>query len=483
MQPCDRRRRAAVPQPARVRYNDWRQVALPPTEEFTPSLPVSVVMPSYRTPAAVLARTLAALEGQTYPRDLFEVVIVDDGSEPPLAAPRSPLDVRVVRRERRSYRVGTPRARNTGVRAAAHGIILCLESDMLAEAGWMAAHARWHHAVSDAVTVGLRAHVAVDDVDAQTIRGRPGTLRELFADRPCDPPWVEAHLRRTCELTAPTDDLFHVLVGGNFGISREFYRTLGGSDESFVRWGIEDQELAYRAATRGGLLVPVRAAFAWHQGRWAEGRAAKERSLRFQREKAAHLIAHPRFRRPARGRSYAVPRYVVTIDAGRGPVEQAAASAASILAGREHDLVVRIEVDGSDPSDGSAGAERLEWLRAAFGPDPRVLIAPARSALDQFPAAPFHVTLPAGVVARDLVPRLHARLGSAVLAAATLPDGGRVSIARAWALHRARRAGGAPADYGDVRELAPAWLQRPSAGHPGGAFAARWRRLLARVRR
>ena len=485
MQPCDRRRRAAVPTPARVRYNDWRQVALPPPEEFTPSLPVSVVMPSYRTPAAVLARTLAALEGQTYPRDLFEVVIVDDGSEPPLAAPRSPLDVRVVRQERRGYRVGTPRARNTGVRAAAHGIILCLESDMLAEAGWMAAHARWHHAVSDAVTVGLRAHVAVDDVDPHTIRRRPGTLGELFADRPCDPPWVEEHLRRTRELTAPTDDLFHVLVGGNFGIGREFYRTLGGSDESFVRWGIEDQELAYRAATRGGLLVPVRAAFAWHQGRWAEGRAAKERSLRFQREQAAHLIAHPRFRRPARGRSYAVPRYVVTIDAGRGPVEQAAAAAASVLAGREHDLVVRIEVDGdgSGGGEGSGDAERLEWLRGAFDPDPRVLIAPDRCALDQFPAAPFHVTLPAAALAKDLVPRLHARLGSAVLAAASLPDGGRVSIARAWALHRARRAGGAPADFGEVREIAPAALRLTPARRPRGAFAARWRRLLARVRR
>ena len=480
MQPCDRSRRAAVPAPARVRYNDWRQVALPPPEEFIPSLPVSVVMLGYRTPAAVLARTLAALEGQTYPRDLFEVVIVDDGSEPPLAAPRSPLDVRVVRQERRGYRVGTPRARNTGVRAAAHGIILCLESDMLAEAGWMAAHARWHHAVSDAVTVGLRAHVAVDDLDPQSIRRRPGTLGELFADRPCDPPWVEEHLRRTRELTAPVDDLFHVLIGGNFGIGREFYRTLGGSDESFVRWGIEDQELAYRAATRGGLLVPVRAAFAWHQGRWEEGRADKERSLRFQREKAAHLIAHPRFRRPARGRSYAVPRYVVTIDAGRGPAAQAAAAAASVLAGREHDLVVRIEVDGSG---GSEGAERLEWLRDAFDPDPRVLIAPARCALDQFPAAPFHVTLPAAVLAKDLVPRLHARLGSAVAAAASLPDGTRVSIARAWALHRARRTAGVPGDFGEVREIAPARLRLTPAGRAGGAVAARWRRLLARVRR
>ncbi len=477
MHPCDRRGRAAVPKPARVRYNDWRQVSLPPPEEFVPSLPVSVVMSCYRKPAAMLARSLAALECQTYPRDLFEVVIVDDGSEPPLAPPRSPLNVRVVRRERCGNRFENPRARNTGVWAAAHGIILCLESDMLAEAGWMAAHARWHHAVADVLTVGFRVHVAVDDVGAETIRRRPGTLRELFADRPFDPPWVEEHMRRTRDMTARTDDLFHVVVGANFGISREFYQEVGGSDESFVRWGFEDQEFAYRAYTRGGLLVPVRAAFAWHQGRWAEDRAAKARNLRFLREKAAHLIAHPRFRRPAPGRSYAVPRYVVTIEAARGPVEQVAAAVGSVLAGREHDLVVRIELDGS------RDAERLEWLHDAFDPDPRVRVAPACSALDEFPAAPFHVTLPATALAKDLVPRLYARLGSAVLAASSLPDGTRVSIVRAWALHRARRAGGVPADFGDVREIAPARLKLTPAAPPGGASAARWRRLLERVRR
>jgi len=73
--------------PTTVRCNDWRQVDVEPLETFTPTLPVSVVMPSWRTPPETLAMTLATLEGQTYPRDLFEVVIVDDGSEPPLRSP------------------------------------------------------------------------------------------------------------------------------------------------------------------------------------------------------------------------------------------------------------------------------------------------------------------------------------------------------------------------------------------------------------
>ena len=450
------------PRPAKVPYNDWRQVALPSPDEFTPSLPVSVVMCCYRTPAATLARTLAALEGQTYPRDLFEVVMVDDGSEPRLTPPRSPLNVRVVRQEHRGR--GTPRARNHGARAAAHAIVLFLEDDLLVEAGWIAAHARWHHFVSDVVTVGFRAHVSVDDVDAEAVRNRPGTLRELFSDRPADPPWVEPYMRRTNDLTTRADDVFKVLIGGNFGVGREFYWTVGGSDESFVRWGQEDSEFAYRAYTRGALVAPVRAAFAWHQGRWAEGIEAKKRDARLQWGKVANRIAHPRYRGASPGRIYTVPQYVVTVEAGPCPAEQVAEVAGDILADRVHDLVVRIEMDGS--GDG----ERLEYLRHEFGPDPRVRVAPARSALDEFPAAPFHVTLPASVSARDLVHRLHVRLGDAVVAAALLPDGASVSITRSWALHRARRTGANPADFGEAREVAPRKLKLrpfPPAGRSG----------------
>ena len=273
-------------------YNDWRQVALPAPEAFTPVLPVSVVVPYYAQPEE-LARTLAALEGQTYPRKLFEVVVVDDGSPEPLERPRStPLDVKVVRQEDRGF--GLARARNTGVRAAAHDIVVFLDGDMLPEAGWLTAHARWHHGVSDAVTLGLRAYVSVDGMDAEMIRNRPGTLKELFEGRRVNPSWVEYYLRRTNDLTSRADDLFCAVVGSNFGVRRTFYELVGGSDESFTQWGAEDVEFGYRAYTRGALLVPVRDAFAWHQGPWEEGRAEKKKSLELQRATCAHLIAHPR---------------------------------------------------------------------------------------------------------------------------------------------------------------------------------------------
>ena len=452
-----------------------------------PTMPVSVIIPAYQTPAETLAMLLASLEGQTYPRDMFEVIIVDDGSEPPLEKPCStPLDVRMVRQERRGF--GLSRARNAGARAAAHDILLFLDADMLVEVGWMAAHARWHHVVSDALTLGARSYVSMDGIDVETIRRRPGTLEELFSDHPVTPSWTESYMDRTNDLTSRADNPFSIMIGGNFGISRDFFQSVGGNDESFTRWGVglEDNELCYRAYTYGGLLAPVRDAGAWHQGSWEEGRDSRLRVRRIIRGKAAHLIAHDSFRKSRPGRIFTVPQFVVTIDAGHHSAYQIINAAGNILADSVHDLVVRIEMRESNDD------ERLAWLRDEFGSDPRVHIATSGNALDEFPASPFHITLPAGVFAKNLVHRLRVKLGDAVSATATLPDGGTVSITRAWALHRSRRTGKDAADFGESRTVSVKSLKLKSAGPrddgdpvvatvtPG--YPNKWDRLLDRMR-
>ena len=169
-----RRREAAVrrgyaeaspaPAPAGVRYNEWRLVAPPgmrlsrggatscPADGFVPSIGVSVVIPCCDS-AETLAPVLAALEGQDWPPNLLETIVVDDGSRPPLAPPASPLEPRVVRLEDRGF--GLARARNAGARAARHDILVFLDADIVAAPGLVAAHARWHHAVADALTLGF----------------------------------------------------------------------------------------------------------------------------------------------------------------------------------------------------------------------------------------------------------------------------------------------------------------------------------------
>ena len=232
-----------------------------------------------------------------------------------------------------------------------------------------------------------------------------------------------------------------MVASGNLGVRRGFYELVGGFDESFTQWGMEDTELGYRAYVRGGLLVPARDAFAWHQGLGEEGRVEKERSHELQRAKVAHLIPHRRFRSGMTGgRTFAVPRYVVTVEAGELPAERVLKAVEHVLSGPMHDLVVRVELAADH-------AER-EWLERQLDPDPRVRVAtnsraegtPFRAALEEFPASPLQVALPAArPLHGDVVRRLRAELGTAVIGRAVFPDGARASIARAWALHRALR--------------------------------------------
>ena len=465
-----------APRPADVRDNDWRAVELPGPDAFVPVHPVSVVVPCFEAPAA-LALTLAGLERQTWPRGLFEVVVVDDGSEPPLAAPATPLRIRVVRQERRGF--GLARARNAGARAAAHDILVFLDGDVIPEAELLAAHARWCHAVSDVLTQGFCAFAPMHGIDPAAVRGRPGTLRSLFRGRPVDPPWLERHMVRTADLTARRDDLFRAFTGHNFAIRKAFFDEVGGFDETFDRYGGEDTEFGYRACVRGGLLVPVREAFGWHQGRWATGGERKARDQALQRDRLAELIADPGFRPEAPGRVFAVPRHVVDVAAGGVSAARVAATVAGLLDDPAGDLAVRVGLPPGREGDRARLARR-------FRPDPRVRIASGRSALDEFPASPFHVALPAGApVEPGLVGGLRAALGAAAAATAALGDGTAASIARARALHRARRTGTVPADCGAVRTVR---LPRPrrgdvraarrrrraaSAGAPAGSAAAR----------
>ena len=88
-------------------------------------------------------------------------------------------DSLVVSQERRGF--GLARARNTGAAAANGEILLFLDCDMVPEPQWIEAHARWHHVVDDATTLGFRCHVDFDGIDAATILGIADRSDSLMA--------------------------------------------------------------------------------------------------------------------------------------------------------------------------------------------------------------------------------------------------------------------------------------------------------------
>ena len=453
-----------TPKPAKVEGNDWRSLDTAPLERFEPCLRATVVLPYYQAPDA-LALTLAGLERQSYPRHLFEVIVVDDGSDPPLELSEpSPLDVRVIHQPDLGF--GLARARNNGARAAQGDIVVFLDCDMIPAEEWLAAHARWHHAASDAMSIGFRRHLDVAGVSAGDVRTFSGTLDEMFAGRPWDrPEWIEFHMARTAELTSDDDDLFRVASGGNLGMSRDFYWEVGGNDESFTQWGAEDVEFGYRAVTLGALLVPERRALCWHQGEGATPSAEESRSLEQQRAKLSQLIAHHGFRSAKPGRSFTVPQYVVSVSTGEASADALLDTVEGLLGGDVHDLVVWIE---QGQAAGEEEAHAAEIVRRLLGGDPRVRFGPRGGAPSAFPASQFHMFVQAGTpVAADLVSGLRKQLRAAECAAASQRDGSVATLVRARRLHRELRRG-LDAESIDAATLAPRLLQRRAVPVPTG---------------
>ncbi len=97
---------------------------------------ISVIVPTRNRPKQ-LHDCLTALSLQTYPRTDFEVVVVDDGSEPPIddfATPFSDrLDVRVIRQACQ----GPAAARNCGVVSARGDLIAFTDDDCCAAPDWL----------------------------------------------------------------------------------------------------------------------------------------------------------------------------------------------------------------------------------------------------------------------------------------------------------------------------------------------------------
>ena len=365
-----------------VSTNRWDELNPPEAGQWSPRLRVSVVIPYYDSLAA-LRRTLIGLAAQTYPADLTEIIVVDDGSPRPLdqASLEGLPPAEIVTRPNVGFTLAA--ARNEGAVAARGDILAFLDHDMLPDPGWLEHHLRWHHTQPRPVLVlGSRSHVddawLTEDIVSDAVRsgGLAGALegREVQV-----PEWIEFHLQRTARLTSADDDIFRVVTGGNLSISREFFDDIGGFDPSFVRWGGEDTELGYRAWVSGALLIPEQGAHCWHQGLGVVPDDAERLSQRIQQRKLAHLIPIPGFRTSSLGRTWSRPRVVAEV-VGDDP-DDVVATVGSLL--KIPDLVVVIESDHP-------------LILEDLAPDLRVDVG-AQVDIGRYRFSPFHARVPAGL--------------------------------------------------------------------------------------
>ena len=219
-----------------IKGNNW-PFLIDSVEQVTkPSLKCSVIIPCYENQSE-LNTALNWLVAQSYPNNLFEVIVADDGSEIPIEIShfKSSLDIRLVRQERKGFRLAA--ARNLGANSATGDVLIFLDSDMIPSPDWVLNHALWHHVYPYCLTTGRRFHLDPDDIHPAPNKSLESS-RE-FHQAMCENEsgsyvgWIDKIKNDSHHCTEDSAKLASICVGGNVGVRKSLFDMAGGYNEDF----------------------------------------------------------------------------------------------------------------------------------------------------------------------------------------------------------------------------------------------------------
>ncbi|MEU7894630.1 glycosyltransferase [Nonomuraea sp. NPDC049152] len=396
----------------RIRRNDFGVLTPPELGTWEPTMTVTVVIPAHDC-QETLDLTLAALSAQTYPSHLLDVIVVDDGSDPPIEAP-----VEVVR-VRESW--GRAAAVQAGVEAATGEVVLVLDADMVPYPEHVEAQLRWHHLAPYLVVLGWIDFTQPPSLPtpAEVAAG----AKDLFPMSSHRHDWAEEIIAEHDGLrSAPSSLASRVHVGATASYPAWLLRECGGMDVSLKL--AEDTELGYRLTQAGAVFVPDPEARAWHLGLPTAMRSFAELK-RYNDPFVADRVPYRRYLRGDQGRQWLVPYVDAVVEAGS--YEDVRATVDGLLAGSLPD--VRVTITG--PWEWLTDSRRspltdplldLRLLRAQFTHDPRVRLADPPPGV-----APFRLRCPPGwMPGHDTVAQLVEHLEAT--------DGGLLCVALAETL-------------------------------------------------
>ena len=196
----------------------------------------TVVVPTYDRPVQ-LAACVAALRELDRPGGTLEIVIVNDGGQPPAAEISTPatgdagLEVRVIAQRN----AGPASARNAGAAAARGAWLAFTDDDCLPERGWLTAFDAALRDSPDALLGGRTVNAVASDVFADTSQRLADFVASYFAGGAAG----------------------RFFTSNNLAVARETFLAAGGFDARFPFSAGEDRELGDRWSAQGRPSVAV----------------------------------------------------------------------------------------------------------------------------------------------------------------------------------------------------------------------------------
>lgn len=215
---------------------------------------VTFVIPTYDRRDA-LDETLTRLGRLDHPKDLVEVIVVDDGGSqdlgPVIKCHRDELDdLRLIRQENR----GAAAARNRGAADASGDLLIFLDDDILVEPDHVARHLDAQARFGPCFVNGFWKFA---EATARKMKTTPFGRYRMELEQWMVGPWlITAIDEHTGEMPS--------LTSANLSVPTTIFRSLGGFDEDFPEVGHEDIELALRAGAAGHRMIMKYDIEVWH---------------------------------------------------------------------------------------------------------------------------------------------------------------------------------------------------------------------------
>lgn len=237
---------------------------------------VSIVVLTYNR-AEPLAKTLAGIVLQTYPKNLIEVIVTDDGGNEDTHGVVKEfsryLDIKYVWHKDVGF---TPAAaRNNGVNIARNDFIILLDVDMMPSKDLVSNYVKFSPVIDKSVLIGPRKYIDINNLDYKKIiseKNIENNFTEIVTNNPvANRLDGKISIDWRLEIFNSTNNLknekvpFRVFASGNVAFSKREFSKIGGFEERFVTWGCEDTELGFRFFNDGKYMIPVMGAIAYHQ--------------------------------------------------------------------------------------------------------------------------------------------------------------------------------------------------------------------------
>jgi len=240
-------------------------------------LGVSIVIPVYNRSIEV-DYVLAGLKHQSYPKDLMEVVIADDGSREDISLVYKKYEeyfsIKYCRQDDKGYRLAE--ARNMGINNASYDNIIILDSDAIPNEQLVEKYMEYFHVSRNIAMFGFRHYVSVANLNLDSYLQDSSLILEVEkvqsentvatekSQTGYSSDWREPHIRKTDG--AKSEPLpYRFLVGANCAFTREVFDRVGGYCSDFRDWGYEDQEFGYRLQKDGVYFIPLEDNYVYHQ--------------------------------------------------------------------------------------------------------------------------------------------------------------------------------------------------------------------------